>query len=73
LLRSAAGRIGRGANAPPQFGQTPASFVSAQSAQNVHSNEQMRTSVASGARSLPQHSQWQRNSSMAMPFLLSAC
>ncbi|CAI7666385.1 unnamed protein product [Penicillium pancosmium] len=31
------GRIGRGAKLPPQFGQTLASFVSAQSAQKVHS------------------------------------
>jgi hypothetical protein len=32
-----AGRIGRGAKPPPQFGQTLNSFVSTQSAQNVHS------------------------------------
>jgi hypothetical protein len=34
---SRAGRTGRGANPPPQFGQTLASLFSAQSAQNVHS------------------------------------
>jgi len=34
---SFAGRIGRGANPPPQFGQTLWSLVSTQSAQNVHS------------------------------------
>ena len=34
---SPAGRIGRGANPPPQFGQTLNSFVSTQSAQKVHS------------------------------------
>src|ERR1700733_10490762 len=34
---SLAGRIGRGANPPPQFGHTLASLFSAQSAQKVHS------------------------------------
>ena len=34
---SRAGRIGRGANPPPQFGQTLPSFASTQSAQKVHS------------------------------------
>ena len=34
---SCMGRIGRGAKPPPQFGQTLESFVSTQSAQNVHS------------------------------------
>src|ERR1700728_1332651 len=34
---SLTGRIGRGANPPPQFGQTLASLLSTQSAQNVHS------------------------------------
>jgi len=34
---SRAGRIGRGTNPPPQFGQTLPSLVSTQSAQNVHS------------------------------------
>jgi hypothetical protein len=31
------GRTGRGANPPPQFGQTSCSTVSTQVAQNVHS------------------------------------
>ena len=35
--RSVAGRIGRGAKPPPQFGQTLCSLFSTQSAQNVHS------------------------------------
>ena len=35
--RSVAGRIGRGAKPPPQFGQTLSSLLSTQSAQNVHS------------------------------------
>jgi hypothetical protein len=34
---SVAGRIGRGAKPPPQFGQTLPSTLSTQSAQNVHS------------------------------------
>jgi hypothetical protein len=34
---SVAGRMGRGAKPPPQFGQTLSSLVSTQSAQNVHS------------------------------------
>lgn len=34
---SFAGRIGRGAKPPPQFGQTLKSFCSTQSAQKVHS------------------------------------
>ena len=34
---SRAGRIGRGTNPPPQFGQTLPSLLSTQSAQNVHS------------------------------------
>jgi hypothetical protein len=38
---SRAGRIGRGANAPPQFGQTRLSGPLAHCAQNVHSNEQI--------------------------------
>ena len=37
---------------------------SAQSAQNVHSNEQIRASAAAGGRSLSQHSQPGRNASM---------
>ena len=35
--RSLRGRIGRGTNPPPQFGQTLRSTRSTQSAQNVHS------------------------------------
>jgi hypothetical protein len=34
---SVAGRIGRGAKPPPQFGHTLCSLFSTQSAQNVHS------------------------------------
>jgi len=51
------GRLGRATNSPPQLGHLPLSTVSAHGAQNVHSNEQMRASVASGGKSLSQHSQ----------------
>jgi hypothetical protein len=62
----AAGRRGRATSSPPQFGQRPCSAPSAQLAQNVHSNEQMRASVESGGKSLSQHSQPGRSSSMAI-------
>jgi hypothetical protein len=52
-----AGRRGRETSSPPQLGHLPPSTPSAQAAQNVHSNEQMRASVESGGRSLSQHSQ----------------
>ena len=64
-MSSAAGRIGRGEKLPPQFGQTPLSLVSTQSRQNVHSNVQIIASVAAGGKSLSQHSQLGRSSSMA--------
>jgi hypothetical protein len=66
----AAGRIGRTEKLPPQFGQTPQSTVSAQSVQNVHSKVQTIASVASGGRSLSQHSQLGRSSSIVSPFRL---
>ncbi len=66
---SRAGRIGRGAKPPPQFGQTFWSMLSTQSAQNVHSNVQIRASVAFGGRSLSQPSQFGLSSSaMPVPF-----
>jgi hypothetical protein len=40
-----AGRIGRGTRLLPQFGQCPPSLLSAQSRQNVHSNEQITAST----------------------------
>jgi hypothetical protein len=58
------GRIGLGAKLPPQFGQTPLRRCSTQSRQNVHSNVQIIASVADGGKSLSQHSQLGRNSSM---------
>jgi hypothetical protein len=59
---SVAGRIGRGSNPPPQFGQTLNSTLSTQSAQKVHSKVQMRASVDAGGKSRSQHSQFGRNS-----------
>src|SRR6476661_1296467 len=58
---SLAGRIGLGTKPPPQFGQTSCSLVLTQSAQNVHSKEHIRASVASGGRSLSQYSQFGRS------------
>ena len=63
-MSSAAGRIGRGEKSPPQFGQTPLSLLSTQSRQNVHSNVQIIASVAAGGKSLSQHSQLGRSSSI---------
>jgi hypothetical protein len=57
----AAGRTGRRTSSPPQLGQWPCRWVSAQSAQKVHSNEQMRASCAAGGRSRLQHSQLGRS------------
>lgn len=57
------GRIGRSVKLPPQLGHVPARTSLAQSGQNVHSKLQMNAS-ASGGRSLSQHSQFGRSSSM---------
>jgi hypothetical protein len=48
---------------PPQLGHLPRNF-SAQAAQKVHSNEQIRASVFSGGNASSQHSQEGRSSSM---------
>jgi hypothetical protein len=64
LTRLATGRIGRGEKLPLQFGQTPLSLLSTQSRQKVHSNVQIIASVACGGKSLAQHSQLGRSSSM---------
>ena len=58
------GRIGRATKFPPQFGQRPPSRLSTQSRQKVHSNEQIIASVADGGKSLLQHSQLGRSSSI---------
>jgi len=65
LASIAAGRIGRAEKLPPQLGQLPRSTVSAQSVQKVHSKVQIIASGESGGRSLSQHSQPGRSSSMA--------
>jgi hypothetical protein len=70
---SAAGRIGRTTNPPPQLGQTPPNRSSAQVAQNVHSKLQMRAAGLSGGKSTSQHSQLGRNSSMTFPSDLGEC
>jgi hypothetical protein len=56
--------MGRDTKGPPQLGQRPPSLLSTQPRQKVHSNEQIIASVDSGGRSLSQHSQLGRNSSM---------
>ena len=58
------GRNGRDTRLPAQLGQRPPSLFSAQSRQNVHSNVQIIASVAAGGKSLLQHSQLGRSSSM---------
>jgi hypothetical protein len=68
---AAAGRTGRGAKLPPQFGQMPLSLLSTQSRQNVHSNVQIMASVAEGGKFLSQHSQLGRNSSMRVSYRLA--
>lgn len=59
----AAVRVGRRTSSPPQFGHRPLRMPSAHVMQNVHSNEQMTASVASGGKSLLQHSQFGRSCS----------
>ena len=53
-----AGRRGRVTSSPPQLGHRPPSTPLAHDSQNVHSNEQIRAFVESGARSRLQHSQF---------------
>jgi hypothetical protein len=65
LTSFAAGLTGRRSNPPPQFGHTPPSRSSTQSAQNVHSYVQIRASGDSGGRSRSQHSHEGRSSSTA--------
>ena len=58
------GRIGRGINSPPQFGQTQLCLESAHSVQNVHSKVQIIAPASWGKRSQLQHSQLGRISSI---------
>ena len=69
----AAGRIGRRTNSPPQFGQRPLSRPSAQSRQNVHSNEQITALCESGGRSRSQHSQLGLSASMVASRRAGGC
>jgi hypothetical protein len=57
FTKTRAARVGRRVRSPPQFGQTPRRTFRAQSAQNVHSNEQIKASSDCGAKFFPQHSQ----------------
>jgi hypothetical protein len=52
------GRMGRRMNSPPQFGHFPCRRELAQSAQKVHSKEQIIASRESAGRSRLQHSQF---------------
>jgi hypothetical protein len=61
------GRIGRGSRLAPQLGQRPPSLVLTHSRQKVHSKVQIIASVASGGKSLSQHSQLGLNSSKLIP------
>jgi hypothetical protein len=67
---SVAGRIGRGTKPPPQFGQTLKRTLSTQSAQKVHSYEQIRAMIDTGGRSRSQYSQFGRSSNAIVPYLL---
>jgi hypothetical protein len=55
---------GRGTNSPLQLGQIRLSKRSEQSAQKVHSKEQILAIKLSGERSMSQHSQLGRNSNI---------
>jgi hypothetical protein len=57
-------RRGRASNSPPQLGHFRCSTSSVQVAQKVHSKEQIRASLVSGSKSLPQRSQLDRISSI---------
>lgn len=66
------GLMGRGANPPPQLGQTSSSTSSTHCAQNVHSYEQMRALVALGGNVVLQFSQVGLSSSIVVSPLISS-
>jgi hypothetical protein len=68
VLTFSGARRGRASNSPPQLGHLPLSSTSVQLAQNVHSNEQILASGASGGSSWSQHSQLGLSSSMVSPW-----
>ena len=61
-----AGRRGRTLSSPLQLGHTPPRTPSLQETQNVHSNEQIRASSDPGGKSMSQHSQLGRSSSICV-------
>jgi hypothetical protein len=61
LAKAAAGRTGRRTNSPPQLGHTPCRHWATQSAQKVHSNEQIMANGEVGGKSMLQHSQLGRS------------
>jgi hypothetical protein len=64
------GRIGRGANPPPQLGHTLARTLSTHCAQNVHSNEQISAWVLWAGNAVLQCSQLGLSSSMKVSMTL---
>lgn len=66
----AVGRTGRATRLPPQFGQTSFRTSVAQDSQKVHSNVHI-LARASGGKSLSQHSQLGRSSSISILFATS--
>src|SRR5262245_51216051 len=66
------GRVGRGANPPPQLGQTLSSTSSTHCAQNLHSYEQMRALVELGGSDALQSSQVGLSSSIVVSPLLNS-
>jgi len=70
LTKNLAARVGRVVKSPPQFGHAPPGKFRTQAAQNVHSNEQIKTSRESGGRSTPQHSQNGLSSNISLVLFL---
>jgi hypothetical protein len=62
------GRTGRFSKPPPQLGHTLYRMLLTQSAQNVHSKEQIIASALSGGKIFPQFSQMGRSSNMLFSF-----
>jgi hypothetical protein len=74
VASEARARGGRRVNTPLQFGQRCSANRSRHSAHHVHSNEQIHTFIASGAKSRSQHSQLGRISSTGVSVqLLGPC
>ncbi len=69
FLRCAAGRMGRSEKLPPQLGHTPFNTPSTHALQKVHSNVQIMALADSGGKSVSQHSQFGRSSSIKRALL----